>query len=287
MENQIYFAIRFDDPAANSKHEVEIRTLEELIPRRIPATFAVIPFRRSGTGHRIAYEPRHAKHFKEGLEQGLVEVALHGYTHTNAGLATDGANSEFAGVAAQKQKALVVEGKKHLEAVFGPVISGFVPPFNSYDHHTLRAVEAAGLRYLSADRRPPPSTGIPILPVTCKLHNLKEAVTEARRFISMSPVIILVLHHYDFDRDEDDPPGKVHTYEQFGTLLDWMTDQPDLRILPLHELADRLSHRPQRWPRHDRLRAALPWRFKHWLPRLCFGSKGYRFPLHPPQPENQ
>ncbi len=274
----IRFAIRFDDPSATSKHAVEARVIEELSSWKLPATFAVVPFRKTQSGEKIPYGTEHATHFMSSIDAGLLEIALHGYTHSKSGLSPDDRNSEFLGVPFTQQKDWIAEGKAHLESVFGPIISGFVPPFNSYDAQTLNALAASGLTYLSADRRTPPPTSIPLLPVTCKLYNLREAVEEARRFIRMEPVIILVLHHYDFDRDESDPPGKVYSYKEFGDILAWLKEQPDIQPQTLRQVASGLSGKSLYWHRHDKWRSRLPGRFRHWLPNLCFITRSYRFP---------
>lgn len=270
----IRLAFRFDDPSPVSKRHVELNVMEELRKRQLPITFAVIPYRiRSGTEFRFTEE--RASHLLDGISSGLVEVALHGCFHRNSDYSTEGNLSEFYGVPHDRQDWLIHHGKMELERVFGPVVSGFVPPWNSYDAQTMRAVSAHGMSYISASNREPPGKGLPILPGTTQLSNVKKSISEARRFSYLDPIIIVVLHHYNFDRDDDDPPAAVYSYNEFGGVLDWITKQHDIQVLRLRDLADSIVSETLRWPIHNRIRNMLPWRLRHWLPERCFVTRPY------------
>jgi len=268
----IRLAFRFDDPSPVSKHSVEISVLNELNKHRLPATFAVVPF-RTRANQEFKFTDKSASHILSGLDSGRLEIALHGCMHIDTSGKEETGPSEFFGLTFERQSQLIHRGKKELERVFGPVLSGFVPPWNSYDEQTLLAACANGFSYVSADKRDPPNIHLPLLPATCKLDHIKSSVAEAQRFSSLKPVIIVVLHHYDFDRDNDDPLRSVYSYNQFGTLLDWIVEQPDLHVLALRDIADSMSGKKLYWPKHSRWRAKLPWRFRHCLPETCYATR--------------
>jgi peptidoglycan/xylan/chitin deacetylase (PgdA/CDA1 family) len=270
----IRLAFRFDDPSPVSKHGVEERVLEQFVERRLPATLGVIPL-RGEPGAEVGFSRETASHLLAASDSGLIEIALHGYAHRDTGLCRN-ERSELAGLAPDRQREVIAQAKGALESALGRDISGFVPPWNSYDAGTLAAVRANGLSYLSADRRAPPSTGVPVLPATCNLRQLRDAVSEARGFDPMDPIIVVLLHHYDFERDEDDPPGPVLSYQELGDLLDWLLDLRDLECRTLQQIVDELPPRPLRWPRHLRWRSRLPYRLQRWVPQSCLLTKPYR-----------
>lgn len=98
----IRLAFRFDDPSPVSKRAVEEKVLFELQKRRVPATFAVVPFRHTSDA-KISFTRNQAAHFMGGIDDGTVEIAQHGFTHRDAGYSNDGARSEFFGVPPDEQ----------------------------------------------------------------------------------------------------------------------------------------------------------------------------------------
>jgi len=263
---------RFDDPSPVSKHVVEERVFEALRLRGIPLTCAVIPARLRG-GLEIRFTPETACHLTRGLASGLLEVALHGRLHRDAGMGRNGRPSEFEGVPIDSQREWISTGRDLLEAVFQDRVHGFVPPWNGYDSATLQVLQELGFSYLSADLSVPKKMFGPlrILPLTCNLRRLDMAIIQARRFERFAPVIVVVMHHYDFDRDADDPPCKPYTYEEFNTLLDGLVGLPRIRFCTLKELSDSMSSAANRvWVRQEQLQNLLPYRFKRLLPEACF-----------------
>jgi len=264
---------RLDDPSATSKLDVEEHVLAAMARYGHPCTFAVIPYRETDAG-RIPLARARAAHMITAQEKGLLDIALHGYTHEDTELAPK--PSEFRGMPEARQREAIHAGKALLEDVFGRTIDGFVPPWNSYDVHTLHALEQAGFSYLSANLWHPPMrrTVLRQLPLTCHLPEVRQAVTEARRFSRFNPVVIVVMHHYDFPGGGDKPVYRG--YGEFDELLVWLAGQKDVRVSTLGALAKELTKRETRqWHRHLAWKNQLPWRFRHWLPNLCFATRTF------------
>lgn len=267
----IRLAFRLDDPSATSNQEIEGHILESLARHGLRATFAVIPFR----GEMEAPLPltrERARVMREAVAQGVLDVALHGHSHHDA--RPGGHPTEFAGVAGSRQHELIESGRALLEAVFERPIRGFVPPWNSFDATTLDVLEQMGFNHLSANigHAPMRPTPLRLLPLTCHLPRLDAAIAEARRFARLAPIVIVVMHHYDFPGGSDSPVFSSH--EEFDALLARVAAQKDVHVKTLSELAAELTPiASQRGYRHMRLRNRLPWRFRHWLPEFCVATR--------------
>jgi peptidoglycan/xylan/chitin deacetylase (PgdA/CDA1 family) len=91
--------------------------------------------------------------YLRGLKQdndGIFEVALHGYTHERR---TDfqGA-SEFGGSTGADQQRWVAEGTAILRQCTGTAPTTFIPPFDSYDTTTVEVLTTAGYTVVSGNQ---------------------------------------------------------------------------------------------------------------------------------------
>ena len=260
-------AFRFDDPSPSSNHALERAVIEALGSWNCSATFAVIPFKRVN-GELAGLTKEKVAHLVDAVDRGTAEVALHGFSHERRGSALHGKPSEFVGLTLTDQLDLIARGALRLKEVFGDRISGFVPPWNSFDRATLDALEQLGFRYLSGGWEAPLTYRgeVAILPRTCTLANLEAAVKEARSVSFLSPLIIAVMHHYDFsesgaEKAEIDVP-------RFDKLLRWLRQEPDLEMLPLGKMAAGLTAREcRRALKRHRLGQALHWRLRACVPQ--------------------
>jgi len=258
----IRIALRLDDPSETSHQGVESGILESLRKYQACATFGVIPFRMI-EGQRKELSEARALALIEAAHAGIIEVALHGHVHVR--LQPEPASpSEFSGRSQAEQYVLITEGRAHLERIFNQSVIGFVPPWNSYDAATLRALEQSGFRYVSAGWNAPSGYCGPLnlLPLTAHLNDIPIALAEARRFIKANPVIVIVMHHYDFaesgsDHSIIDMPG-------FNAVLAKLTGQPDVTLCRLGDIAanfgaaTRSIRQHHLWARYVHLRRLLP-----------------------------
>lgn len=268
----IRIAFRFDDPSPVSKHGVERGVLSEFSKRGLALTFAVIPA-RIREGRELFFSNESASHLLQGMQDGSCEIALHGFRHKKRSVNGKVIDSEFQGVPYSEQVTMIGQGLSELRQVFTGTISGFVPPWNSYDANTLKALQENGFSYVSAGGEKPPFTTFPVLPATCALSRVKHALKEAERFSALDPVIVVVLHHYDFQRDDDDPMRPQWSYDSLGQLLDWLKNYEGLRIKTLSELANDIKMSGVRWPTYSNLHGSLSWRLKRWVPQECFTTR--------------
>src|SRR5690606_32293974 len=119
------------------------------------------------------------------------------------------------------------------ESIFSQPISGFVPPWNSFDTNTLKALEELGFRYLAAGRDYPRAYGGPVrlIPRTAHLTDLPRVISEANRFASANPIFVVVLHHYDFA--ESGEREAVTNIQGFDDFIARILDLPEVRICSL------------------------------------------------------
>ena len=80
------------------------------------------------------------KKIGEGLEKNLFELAIHGWDHTD--------HSELD---EKQQVRLLHNATKRVEEIFGNCSQIFIPPYNSFNDHTLAAMDKVGLRILSSE----------------------------------------------------------------------------------------------------------------------------------------
>jgi peptidoglycan/xylan/chitin deacetylase (PgdA/CDA1 family) len=263
----IRLAFRLDDPSRTSDHDLERQILDCFRQADIPLTCAVVPYTCSGAEARPLTADA-VPHLVQARSAGIIEVALHGYCHRELARLTDGNRTEFAGVDRRQQREALAAGKARIEDVFPGPLTGFVPPWNSYDQATLDLLGELGFGYVSADwalvsEHIPP---IPVIPHTCNLVHLQEAVDDARQFAGLNPVIAVILHHFDLAESGTRSAGV--DLSGLERLLAWVTDQPDLLCMSLADLSSGLD--PQRCAANLRLarwRTGLHWRLQRLLPR--------------------
>lgn len=112
----------------------------------VPVTNAVIPFMGgtaiSSSEETCTYLRKLGRH-----HPNTVEFAVHGYAHENRADFFGG--SEFGSIPYETQREWVAAGTEELAACTGTRPTTFVPPMNTYDENTTRAVADAGLEVVS------------------------------------------------------------------------------------------------------------------------------------------
>ncbi len=249
FDKEITVVLRYDDPSGKTPVEEITRLAEALRRHEMCCTVGVIPFACAGDSHDPKEQSFHpltepiAEALAESAREGLFEIGLHGYSHQTNSRHTEGWFSEFKGLAYEEQLEKIAEGKNVLERMLGLSVTTFIPPWNSYDANTVRALEAAEFRCLSANPIGTADAASSLLfaPATTSLGQLKDAVKEAREAPGSAPVVMALLHNYDF-REVDAARGTM-TYEQFSQTLQWLSRQNDVKVVRVGDLADATPRR--------------------------------------------
>jgi peptidoglycan/xylan/chitin deacetylase (PgdA/CDA1 family) len=257
----IRLAFRFDDPSETSNQAVEAGVIEALRRNQACATLAVIPFSMVD-GQKIALSAARAQPLVAAMREGIVEIAQHGYMHQRRN-PEPASPTEFAGLPRDEQTTLIQSGHEHLKSLFGRCIKGFVPPWNSYDGETLVALDALGFKYLSAGQKHIPHLlKLKTIPLTAHLNDIPAVLHEARHFRLANPVIVVVVHHYDFTESGSSNP--ITDFAGFDRMLRMIREDQRVRICTLGELANHLNTdtcqlmRHQHWARYRYIRHLVP-----------------------------
>jgi len=242
VEHQkITVVFRYDDYSSRSPTNFEIKLIDAFQRYNIPCTFGIIPYVSTGDGHDphpqqvMALSEEKAGILKSAVASGIVEPALHGYSHQTIRDCQKGGCTEFSGLSYKKQMEKIVEGKKLLEDRLDTRISTFIPPWNSYDMNTLRCVEELGFNCISANLQgvSEKSSHLKFLPATCTIPELREAIDSARHSSDPQPVIVVLFHTYDFI--ELGGQGKF-AYHDFSDLMAWIASQEDVRVSSISQI---------------------------------------------------
>ncbi len=235
----ISVVFRYDDYGneRSLQHETVLR--EAFAKYDIPATYGIIPYPSIGDvgepgPHEVrALELSKAELIKDMVQAGKIEAALHGYSHHTRWLWP---YSEFAGADITEQRRKITAGKLLLEEMLGVEIVTFIPPWNTYDTDTVRALEDAGFRTLSSGASGPVTpSNLAVLPATCGLGELQSAVEYVRGLDGRGYVIVVLFHAYNFV--EVDTKHGTLNYEEFERLLEWVARQPDVSVSTLKQAA--------------------------------------------------
>ena len=285
----IRIGFRFDDPARSSDHQLETAVLDTFAANDAPITLAVVPFESVGDAvHPLTTE--HTEHLRRAAEQSQVEFALHGYSHISR--SNEELDSEFSGVQREHQEQLLRAGRAQLALALNvpdTQISGLVPPWNTFDGTTMKVAAALGFRYLSAGWTAPRGTTPTLLPRTCHLSTARQAMTEAATWAHTKPMVIVVLHHYDFEEfGGDEATFNLATLDELLKFI----NQSGYPISTIRDLAatvrpGQLDYwvRLQRWRerQHWRIATRIPGRILPSvsaggaaLPALRFAASGYK-----------
>ena len=217
--------LRYDDFSADSSSAVEEKLVDIFLRHRLSCTFAVIPFVCDSNTLLCAGEvklsplPRSkVALLRPLLEEGLGEVALHGYAHL--ALSTIRGCHEFSDLMPKEtQRRLIQRGRCHLEDAFGLKIRLFVPPWNKLSASTALVLHEEEF-LLSSDVCEPADSvdfSLPQMPCSASIAEtvgaLKAAVKIGKRWSSVGTL----LHDYDF-RESGHPASRLN-FDEFDRII--------------------------------------------------------------------
>jgi peptidoglycan/xylan/chitin deacetylase (PgdA/CDA1 family) len=240
-EKQINVVFRYDDYSANSVTSAELKIIETFRKNMAPITFGVIPFKVAGDVHDpspqdlLPLDSVKGEILKSGFEDGILEISMHGYSHQ---MHSSEYLSEFAKLAYKDQVKRISAGKEFLQNMTGAQVTTFIPPWNTYDRNTLSALEETGFSTISANKKGLffKGSNFNYLPLTCGLTELQEAIQVARKSSDSQPLIVALIHDYDF-LDINQEIGEL-TFQDFTNLMDWVSIQEDVRILSISQASE-------------------------------------------------
>lgn len=241
----IPIAFRYDDFSSKSDTQLEQQIFALFERYGIPCTVAVIPdvcegaFEDATSQNFLPLSNDKATMLRDGVAAGTLEVAQHGLTHQAQ--TTDGTTrSEFRGLSYDQQSQRIASGKAMLEQAVGQTVKVFVPPWDTYDDNTVRALGDLGFACLSADAKgvKPEGAKLVFVAETSDLDTIQLTVNGKRIGYDGVPVVVL-FHEYDFQ--ESNPTAKMNL-ERFEQMLSWVKHQSILRTRTVGQIADELDN---------------------------------------------
>lgn len=230
---RIALIFRYDDYSAITNTEIEKQIISAFTSIGKPFTIGITAFREtSKPGEVIKLPPEKADLLKRAAASGIVDIAQHGYTHHQV---NDETRSEFSTLALESQIERISTAKSYLEETLDMGIKTFIPPWNTYDLNTVKALETLGFKTLSAGNigPVPDSSTLNYLPATAELSTLKNDIIKARRSPYDHVIAVVLFHQYSFT--EVDPDLGVMTISDFSDLLAWLNTQDDIDILSMNQ----------------------------------------------------
>ncbi len=269
----IRLAIRFDDPSATSNRALEQGIFAAAEAAGMPITVGVIPFRRRAE-ELIPLTQDRATHLIDAQNAGIIEVALHGYCHETV-RGEQQPPSEFMGLDVATQIERIREGRDLLAATFGCPVTGFVPPWNTFDLATVQALTKLEFRYISAGMDLPAEcdSSLTYLPRTCQIASLAQTINEVEKFTTFDPVVIAVMHHYDFV--ESGIANAQTDLKRFGHILQTLMQDKRIQATTVSALCnDPVASSANR--QMQNAWARLPGKIQCHLPKDALLSQGWQ-----------
>jgi peptidoglycan/xylan/chitin deacetylase (PgdA/CDA1 family) len=233
---------RYDDYSAVSPSEVDMGVIDIMRRRGLCCTFAVIPavttgdYHHAGERDEIVLRGEKLELLKRAMDDGVVDLALHGWNH-RADAAPPPMPSEFRGLSVEQQIGRIRRGYEFFKQQTGCAPAVFVPPWNTYDINTLRALEMVGIGAISAHRYSPvfEASTTRYVPMTIEIPELRTAIERAREGSDPDPIIGVMFHPYDF-RESGDARGWI-TLAELERELAWLTQCEDVSVKSIGTLA--------------------------------------------------
>jgi hypothetical protein len=272
---------RYDDCSARSSIELERRLVEVFANCGAQLTLGVIPFVAAGDWNQPIPQPKRAlppekiAMLREAAANGHVEIALHGYFHQVWGSRESG---EFGGLSPDQQRQRLQRGKTELENRLETSVTTFIPPWNAYDEKTIEFMGAVGFNCLSASLRGPfcGNSKIGFLPASCWFHGLEKTVRSALRFRRLRPVIVVMMH--DFDFMESGSKDAWLWMSEFGSQVEKLAHESNVRVCSLRQAwAEGAALTPERLIPYQLWRQTFrrsPWQYRHLFENQVLWTTG-------------
>jgi len=260
-EGTVIVLFRYDDYSSHPGTDLDVELTSIFTKRHIPLTVSVIPYISARDCEDpapqavIPLTPRKASQLRQASNDGLLDIALHGYSHQNKNTRN---YSEFEGVGYEVQYAKIQAGKRFLERLMGVPITKFVPPWNTYDSNTLAALDALGFRCISPGPAGPVShtSSLKYIPETCSLVHLKRTINSAASFPEKQKIINVVFHQFDFI-EADRKRGRFRL-SQFEELVSWVISQPNISVRTLEQALEEVDDLgPERFANYSSYRKSV------------------------------
>jgi peptidoglycan/xylan/chitin deacetylase (PgdA/CDA1 family) len=227
---KIKIVFRFDDHylLSNSFNDSLLLIFKQ---HKIPFSLGIVTYNIDGTiANKMS--TKELNDFKSRIKRNEIEITLHGYSHVDNEL--NGGSlfikryaSEFAGLDYNKQLKKIYTAKKFLDSLLDIQVHIFVPPWDSYDKNTLKALEALKFDIISSDINGV-TNGERINYIPFTLDEFSQLSKQIENHKNENVTIVILFHPYSFKECYYEYPNnfsKRITFKQLDKLLDWISKQ--------------------------------------------------------------
>jgi len=197
----------------------------------IPLCIGIIPFDDDNVFINQLNENQ-ISDLRSRIQRNEIEVAMHGFNHNNnvkTSFLKRKYSSEFATLSYTDQYKKLEKGKRGLDSLLQINIQTFIPPFNTYDKYTLKALSDLGFGIISAALAGDYSgKEIKYMPATYQdFSGLPEMI---KRYKDEDVTIIIYFHPYSVEgfssnNSYREGSSKLITINHLDTLLNWTKKQ--------------------------------------------------------------
>lgn len=180
-------------------------------------TLGVVPLQMSG----LSYDAVQDSVLVALAKSPGIEIAQHGLTHSSWSYGT-----EFIGRSFQIQKGDIAKGKMIIEQKTGKQIKTFIPPFNTFDGNTVRALQDLHFRSISGGvsnlASAPDNSKINFIPSTISLYRFSKLAFQGK--LKKDVIYIVLFHTYDFIENHEfyaqhgDNPYNIENSHEFMSI---------------------------------------------------------------------
>lgn len=197
---------------------------------RIPLCLGIIPFDKNGSFYNDLNQEQ-LDDFKTRIRNNEIEIALHGYNHKDNDLQKvsflkNVSMSEFSGLSYSAQYTKLKLAKESIDSLLDIDVNVFIPPFNTYDENTLKALESLKFEIISANiDGSSNSDKISFIPFT--LNDLNELQKVIIMHQNDQITIVVMMHSYSFKEISNytgDNTKRIE-FKQLDSLLNWIKGQ--------------------------------------------------------------
>ena len=224
MISALDVVFRYDDFRLR-EDSLQDEMIEIFAEEHMPLHIAVIPYNQDTTP--ILQEGESLERVKELQQQGILQIALHGFCHKGETF-----QGEFLSLNEAEQRFRLEKGSTFLDSIFGTHVHIFIPPWNRYNQTTQDILSNLGYNIISSelsDNQLVTDNRFQYYQEGCdhpaKLRNIiaKNAKREG--------LVVCMFHRYDF--------SDSYTMRDLQRLLREIKQNPSLHIVTMDELYNR------------------------------------------------
>jgi hypothetical protein len=195
---------------------------------------AIIP---ESNGISLGEDPEKVSFIKRAVQAGRVEVAQHGFSHTNFARQNH-RPGEFRDRNYESQLHDIAQGREILvRALDLTDIRTFVPPWNAWTSDTANIIKKLGFQILSADcyYYYKSAKGLTIVPFTTCLTGLEPMLAQGA--LPDDGIVVVLYHPFEIVRFQESLGSYYYGVERFEKLLQKLSAIPEVKVVTLKQLA--------------------------------------------------